>query len=262
MGAPVLAQSDLSPDATVLSAAMEQMGCSISPGPQEMEARRLSGLDGEQIAAAAQELFSAGLLQLQGEALVVVTGSCLETAGLPDAPETMIATLTGLRDTGCVLHEDEANAFIEARGPREVIVGHLRDLEVVNLVRRVGSLPGLLLDQRACGAEDGVIASFAAQVPDILELPEVNRMPFTAEAVSTRVLYVEWLASQEGCALPASESFDGMAELGADNTLEFVVVPLLDAGILPSDSGSITRLSDEMCAAGRDERRAAVEATR
>ena len=246
----VQAQSE---NALAMAAILEQVGCSlsISDGPEVFESL---GLGTAGLEAAGNELLDLGLLQLQGEALVVTTGAC--AGQVAEAPETMVATLMALRDNDCMLSEADMMATIADVGSRDVVMGHLRDLEVAQLVVLSSEARGALLTARLCQAGDAGIASFAAQVPDMMALPERDRLPFEGSPLGAAILIVERIA-EAGCAmdtetrLPIAESLD-VPVFSLD-----VFAPLIEGGVFLETPGPLT-LVPELCEAEQAARRAAI----
>lgn len=253
IGSPTLAQSA---DALTVLQVIESMGCAVGP---DREADFIQALDmsGAEMQAAGNELMNAGLLQLNDEQLVYIGGACAASAPVvAPAPETLVATMIALRDNGCVVTEAGADDTLLPLGPRDVIMGHLRDLDEAHFALISGPYGGIVAADRVCNASDEIIATFAAQVPSMVALPRRDRLVFEASRPGARLLFVEWVVS-EGCRAPSAGVMAGMGELGFDNTLAAVIVPLLEAGVLESSEGYLS-VSAELCAGTMADRSAAV----
>ncbi|UWQ94964.1 hypothetical protein K3728_14895 [Rhodobacteraceae bacterium M385] len=208
---------------------------------------------------AGNELINAGILQLQGGELVMVGGACAgATETVTPAPESLVATMRAIRDNGCVVTEAGADALFLSLGPREEVMGQLQDLDTVNLIHMSRSFSGAVMADRVCDADDTVLESFAAQVEEMLTLPENNQLSFTASRRGARTMFVEWIVSQ-GCRTPQAGAMAGMGAFGFENTLASVVVPLLDGGMVESGEAYLS-VPEPLCAATFAERRAQIEA--
>lgn len=253
--APSLAQSA---EAQALMDAVAAVGCVVNESNQE-ELFVALGQSTATLEASANELMNAGLLQIQGGNLVMVGGACAgATQAAAPAPESLVATMRAIRDNGCVVTEAGADALFLPLGPRDDIMGHLQDLDAVNLIHMSRSFAGAVMADRACAADDSVLESFAAQVEEMLTLPEVNRLSFTASRQGARTMFVEWIVSQ-GCRTPQAGAMAGMGAFGFENTLASVVVPLLDGGVVESGETYLS-VPVPLCAATFAERRAQIEA--
>lgn len=207
-----------------------------------------------------EELLGAGLLQLQGDALVIVGGSCAnQTEGLPPPPEALVATLAAIRDNGCMISEGQADAALGPLGPREEIMGHLANLDDLNFVRIMRAWGGVVASDRVCTATDETLVSFAQQVPEMLNLSSLNRLDFIGSVPGARALLLQ-SSVEADCGPLAPDYLRGMFDLGFDNASELVERPLLEAGLLEEDARIILRASAAYCAASPAERRAMVGA--
>lgn len=241
-----------------MMAAIEGLGCTVT---SDNEAALLQALDMSTAAleTVGNELLDAGIIQVRDNTLVMTGGACAGvTEAAAPAPATLVATMIALRDNGCTVSEAGADALLSPLGPREVIMGHLRDLDDTNFVHISRDLGGVVTAERVCSASDEVIASFASQVADMLELPELSRLGFVASRPGARMLFVEWIAAQ-GCEIAHADSTQGMQHLGFENTLASVVVPLLDGGVLESGATGLV-LPADLCAGSAADRQVAVAA--
>ena len=237
---------------------LAQGGCVVT---SDREAEFVAAIEarGLRVNEVGEELLGAGLLQLRGDSLVIIGGSCAtQVEDLPPPPEAMVATLRAIRDNGCMIAESQADVFFGPLGPRDEIMGHLATLNELNFVGINRHLGGVIASDRVCNASDEALVSFAAQVPDMLDLGRLNRLDYIASIPGARMLMLETIATR-GCQASIGDILPGLFDLGYDDGLGLVEQPLLDAGLI-LHQGQMYAMSDGACSATAPERRAMVAA--
>lgn len=255
---PASAQSA---EALLVMRAMEQMGCVVNDANGEAFYAAVN-LPTAALETVAEELMDAGMMRFEDDGLVLTAGAC--AANVPEgasAPEAMVATLIALRDNGCVITEGEVDGVLGPVGPRAEVMAHLRDLAGAGFAEINGVLGGVLGAANVCEAPDDILASFAAQVPDMLSLAPLSRRQFGAYPWTARVLYVEFLAAR-GCDVIAPAPLDDMpVTTGEFGPVGDILAPLGEAGVLLSPEGTSDHgLAPEYCAMVPTERRLAIAA--
>lgn len=255
IGAPAYAQSAASLE---IMEELAQGGCVLS---QDREPEFIAAIEarGMRTVEVGEELLGAGLIQLRGDSMMIIGGSCADqVADLPPPPEALVATLVAIRDNGCMVAEAQADSVLGPLGPRAEVMGHLSDLDELNFVRINGELGGAVASDRVCNASDETLVSFATQVPDMLALDRLSRLDFIASIRGARTLMLETVAAQE-CQTLAGPVLQGLFFLGYDDPLVLVEQPLVEAGLIRLE-GQVLLASDAACSASARERRAMVAA--
>ena len=107
-------------------------------------------------------MLNMGAVRIQAGQGVVTTGPCAEVVEVPEAPDTLVATLIGLRDRDCAVTEAGRRDFVAEIGTREVVMGHLRELQEAQFLTLSSAAGGVLLSARLCQGNDAGISSLAA----------------------------------------------------------------------------------------------------
>lgn len=257
MATPVAAQSS---EAQTVMRVMEQMGCVVNEANGEtfQTAANLSTAAFEFVM---EELMNAGQLRIENDSLVLMAGSCAASVPAGDpAPEAMVATLMAVRDNGCVIMDGEVDGLLGPLGPRAEVMGHLRDLAEANYLEINSTMGGVIAPSNVCDATDGILAGFAAQVPDLLALRPLSRPRYEAHPWTGRVMYVEYLVAR-GCDVVAREPQGGLPRTSGEIPIADILLPLEEMGIVVTADGMPDHsLAPEYCAMDAPARRAAVAA--
>ncbi|GAB5449118.1 hypothetical protein [Gymnodinialimonas sp.] len=254
---PSLAQAQ-SAAALEIMEELAEGGCVVT---QDREAEFLAAIEARGLTANAvgDELLNAGLIQLAGNSLVITGGSCADqVADLPEASPSLVATMTAIRDNGCMISEVQADDLLEPLGPRAEIMGHLATLDELHFVRIIGDLGGVVASDRVCNATDPTLVRFASQVPDMLELGRLNRLDFIVNLTGARVLMLEAVVGRE-CQALTDDLLRGLFDLELEDPFASVETPLVDAGLIEL-VGQVFVAPEAVCAATAAERREMVAA--
>lgn len=239
-----------SENALALAGVLEAQGCSYSldgdPAP-------FAALEFD-VDSAFEELMGLGLLRIQNNEAVVTTGACAEQIALGEAPETLVATLRALRDHDCAVTEAEFADFAAPIAARDVVIGHLRELDEVGFATLSSEARGVVLADNLCQASDAGLEGFAAQVPQLQAGTPIDRLPQASSPLGAAVLLTDRVVA-EGCTVPREVEREVIASL--EVVVFDVVIPLIEADLVQDGTPEFP-LSDAFCALSLSDRRSAL----
>lgn len=238
--------------ALALAGILESQGCTYSmdgdPGP-------FAALEFD-VEAAFVELLGLGLARIQDDTVVVTTGACAGQVALVGAPETLVATLRALRDHDCAVTEAEFADFAAPIAARDVVIGHLRELDEVGFASLSSEARGVVLADMLCQATDAGLEGFAVNVPARQAGTRLDRLPQASSPLGAAVLLTDRVVA-EGCTAPREVEREVIASL--EVVVFDVVLPLIEAE-LQQDGVPGLALAPAFCALPLVERRAVLRA--
>lgn len=236
--------------ALALAGILEAQGCSygLNGDPGLFAALEFD------VDAAFEELLVLGLARIEGDTAVVTTGACAGQVAVVEAPETLVATLRALRDHDCAVTEAEFADFAAPIAARDVVIGHLRELDEVGFAVLSSEARGVVLGELLCQATDAGLEGFAGDVPARQAGTPIDRLPQASSPLGAAVLLTDRVVA-EGCTVPREVEREVIAAL--EVVVFDVVIPLIEAELVQDGTPEFP-LSDAFCALSLSDRRSAL----